>query len=122
MLLCCSAFASLDQKSPWGGREEGKKREKGGGERNRGGKERGGGMGFMGVEESGYGGGNEMIIQTKLDRHECFQFFISWKRTNNSNNATDYVKLGKKKRKSSKRNYYILSPRVVIKAIIIIKL
>jgi len=32
------------------------------------------------------------------------------------------LKLGKKKRKSSKRNYYIISPRVMIKAIIIIKL
>jgi len=48
-----------------------------------------------------------------------FQFFIICKRTNNSNNATHYVKLGKKRRKSSKRNYYIISPRVKIKAIII---
>ena len=30
------------------------------------------------------------------------------------------LKLGKKRRKSSKRNYYIISPRVIIKAIIII--
>jgi len=30
------------------------------------------------------------------------------------------VKLGKKRRESSKRNYYIISPRVIIKAIIII--
>ena len=29
-------------------------------------------------------------------------------------------KLGKKRRESSKRNYYIVSPRVIIKAIIII--
>jgi len=29
------------------------------------------------------------------------------------------LKLGKKRRKSSKRNYYIISPRVIIKAIII---
>jgi len=49
-----------------------------------------------------------------------FQFFIICKRTNTSNNATHYVKLGKKRRKSSKRNYYITSPRVIIKAIIII--
>jgi len=38
--------------------------------------------------------------------------------TNNVNNATHYVKLGKKRRKSSKHNYYIISPRVIIKAII----
>ena len=50
-----------------------------------------------------------------------FQFFIIYKRTNNANNATHYVKLGKKRRESSKRNYYIISPRVIIKAIIIIR-
>ena len=50
-----------------------------------------------------------------------FQFFIICKRTNNANNATHYVKLGKKRRESSKRNYYMLSPRVIIKAIIIIR-
>jgi len=49
-----------------------------------------------------------------------FQFIIICKRTNNANNATHYVKLGKKRRESSKRNYYIISPRVIIKAIIII--
>jgi len=48
------------------------------------------------------------------------QFFIICKRTNNANNATHYVKLGKKRRESSKRNYYIVSPREMIKAIIII--
>jgi len=47
-----------------------------------------------------------------------FQCFIICKRTNNANNATHYVKLGKKRRES-KRNYYIISPRVIIKAIII---
>jgi len=49
-----------------------------------------------------------------------FQFFIICKRTNNASNATHYVKLGKKRRKSSKRNYYIISPRVITKPIIII--
>ena len=34
--------------------------------------------------------------------------------------TTHYVKLGKKRRESFKRNYYIISPRVIIKAIIII--
>jgi len=48
-----------------------------------------------------------------------FQFFIICIRTNNANNATHYVKLGKKRRESSKRNYYIISSRVKIKAIII---
>jgi len=52
-----------------------------------------------------------------LDRHECFQFFISCKRTNNANNATHFVKLGKKRRESFKR---IISSRVIIKGIIII--
>jgi len=46
------------------------------------------------------------------------QFFIICKRTNNANNATHYVKLGKKRRESSKHNYYIISPRVIIKSII----
>jgi len=32
------------------------------------------------------------------------------------------LKLGKKRRESSKRNYYIISPRVIIKAIIIIEI
>jgi len=31
------------------------------------------------------------------DRHKCFQFFITCKRTNNANNTTHYVKLHKKK-------------------------
>jgi len=46
-----------------------------------------------------------------------FQFFITCKRINN---ATHYVKLGNKSRESSKRDYYIISPRVIIKALIII--
>ena len=54
-----------------------------------------------------------------LDRHECSQFFITCKSMNNTNDATHYVKLGKKRRESSKRNYYIISPRVIIKSIII---
>jgi len=49
-----------------------------------------------------------------------FTFSSLAKRTNNANNATHYVKLGKKTRKSSKRNYNIISPRVIIKAVIII--
>ena len=49
-----------------------------------------------------------------------FSFSSPAKRTNNANNASHYVKLGKKRRESSKHNYYIISPRVIIKAIIII--
>jgi len=51
---------------------------------------------------------------------DIFQFFIICKRTNNVNNATHYVKLGKKRWESSKRNYYIISPRVILKAMVII--
>ena len=39
---------------------------------------------------------------------------------NNANNATFYVKLDKKRRESSKRNHYIVSQKVIIKAIDII--
>jgi len=53
-----------------------------------------------------------------LDRHDVFQFFITCKRTNNTNNAFHCVKLGKKRLESSKRNYYIISSRVKINAII----
>jgi len=44
------------------------------------------------------------------------------KRTNNANNATHYVRIGKETRESSKRNYHIISPgpRVMIAAIIIV--
>ena len=51
---------------------------------------------------------------------DVFHFFITCKRTNNANKVTHYVKLGKKGRESSKRDYYIISPRVIINAIIII--
>jgi len=40
----------------------------------------------------------------------------------NANNATHNLKLGKKRRESSKRNYYIISARVIIKAIIIMNI
>ena len=55
-----------------------------------------------------------------LDRHDCFQFFITCTNANNANNATHYVKLCKKKRESSKRDDYIISPRVIVKDIIIL--
>jgi len=52
-----------------------------------------------------------------------FSFSSPAKRTNNANNAnnaTDYVKLGKKRRESFKRNYYIISARMIVKAILIL--
>jgi len=39
-----------------------------------------------------------------------FSFSSPTKKTNNENNVTHHVKLGKKTRESSKRNYYIVSP------------
>jgi len=77
------------------------------------------GDGIRGVEEREYSEGKDLILIT-LNQHECFQFFISCKRTNNANSATHYMKLGKKRRESSKRNYHIISPRVIIQAIIIL--
>jgi len=50
----------------------------------------------------------------------AIQIFVTCKRTNNANNATHYAKQGKKRQESSKRNYNIISPRVMLKAIIII--
>jgi len=47
-----------------------------------------------------------------------FLFFITCKRTNNANNATYYVKLVKKRRKSSKPNYYIISMMRLRKGIV----
>jgi len=49
------------------------------------------------------------------------QFFITCKRTNNANNATHYVKLGKNRRERSKCNYYIISPTEITKAIIVMQ-
>jgi len=71
----------------------------------------------------------QRIVQRSLQKkayvlyHMCrrIQYSLASKRTINANNATHYVKLGKKRRESSKRNYYIISPRVIIKAIVIIK-
>ena len=48
-----------------------------------------------------------------------FSFSSPANKTNNATNAPHYVKLGKKRRENSKRNCYIISPRVIIKAIII---
>jgi len=96
-----------------------KKRKQERGKKNKKIKKREGDGVLMGVEERGYSGGQDLILIT-LDLHECFQFFITCKRTNNANNAVHYVKLGKKRRETSKRNNYIMSLRLIIKAIIII--
>jgi len=45
----------------------------------------------------------------------AFSFESSAKRTIKSNDATRYVKIGYKQHKISKRNYYIISPRVIKK-------
>jgi len=44
------------------------------------------------------------------------------RRTSDANEATLYVKLGKKRLEIYKRNYYIISPRVIMKAIIIMSI
>jgi hypothetical protein len=75
-------------------------------------------MGFRGVEECGYWGGQDLILIT-LDRHECFSVFLHLQK-DKQRKQHHSLKLGKKRRESSKRNYYIISPRVIIKAIIII--
>jgi len=55
-----------------------------------------------------------------LDRHECFSVFHHLHK-DKQRKQSHSLKLSKKRRESSKRNYYIFSPRVIIKAIIIIK-
>ena len=55
-----------------------------------------------------------------LDRHECFSIFHHLQK-DKQRKQRHSLKLGKKRRESSKRNYYIISPRVIIKAIIIIR-
>ena len=72
----------------------------------------------MGVEERGYWGGQDLILIT-LDQHECFSAFHHLQK-DKQRKQRHSLKLGKKRRESSKRNYYIISPRVIIKAIIII--
>ena len=54
-----------------------------------------------------------------LDRHECFSVFHHLQK-DKQRKQRHSLKLGKKRRESSKCNYYIISPKVIIKAIIII--
>jgi len=95
------------------GKKDGKERQVGGGAKE---KKKEEWDGFRGLEERGYWGGWNLILMT-LDWPECFSVF-NHKRTNNANNATYYVKLGKKRRESSKHNHCIISPRAIIRAII----
>ena len=74
-------------------------------------------FGFRGVEERGYWGGQDLKLIT-LDQHECFSVFHHLQKDKQRKRRRS-LKLGKKRRESSKRNYYIISPRVIIKAIII---
>ena len=101
------------------GRNEGEKWEqRGEGEKKKGKKKKQGG-GWV-LEERGYWGGQDLILIT-LDRHECFSVFHHLQK-DKQRKQRHLLKLGKKRQKSSKRNYYIISPRELIKAIIIIKI
>ena len=57
---------------------------------------------------------------TSIDRHECFSVFHHMQK-DKQRKQRHSLKLGKKRRESSKRNYYIISRRVTIKAIIIVR-
>ena len=76
------------------------------------------GGGFSGVEERRYRGGQDLILIT-LDRHDCFSVFHHLQK-DKQRKQRHSLKLGKKRRESSKRNCNITSPTVIIKAIIII--
>jgi len=73
---------------------------------------------FRRLEERGYRGGQDHILTT-LDRHEYFPVFHHLQK-DNKRKQRHSLKLGKKRRENSKRNYYNISPRVIIKAIIVI--
>ena len=77
-----------------------------------------GGWVFRGVEERGYWGGQDLILIT-LDRHESFSVFHHLQK-DKQRKQHHSLKLGKKRRESSTCNYYIILPKVIIKAIIII--
>ena len=64
-------------------------------------------------------GRTTLMIPIMLDRLECFSVCHHIQKDKQHKQRHQYVKLGKKERESSKRNYYIISPRVIIKAIII---
>ena len=57
--------------------------------------------------------------ETRIRSSNVFSFSSPAKRTNNANTSTHYVKLLKKRLKSSERSHYIIFPRVTIKAVTI---
>ena len=59
-------------------------------------KKEGGGWVFRGVEERGYGGGQDLILIT-LDRHECFSVFHHLQ-NDQQRKQRHSLKLGKKRR------------------------
>ena len=58
------------------------------------------------------------LILITLDQHECFPVFHHLQK-DKQRKQRHSLKLGKKRGERSKRNYYIISPRVIIKAFII---
>jgi len=101
------------RKKKRGGKRKRKKKEKGG-------KKKGKKKGKTGGKER-EGGGRGAWVLRRVGPHTNHARSV-WmcspaKRANNANNATHSVKLGKKRRKSSNRNYYIISRRVIMKAI-----
>jgi len=99
-----------------GGKKEQKER-KGGGRKRKKGKKEEGGRWVEGVR----GAWVLRRVRPHTNNARWFQFFITCNSTNNANNATHYVKLVKKRRESSKRDHYFISPRVkIIKAIVTI--
>ena len=106
----------MDKKRKKRGKEERKMRKKGGGEKKRR-KKKEEGEGFRGVEERWYWQGYDLILIT-LDRHECFSVFHHLQK-DKKRKQRHSLKLGNKRRESSTRICCIISPRVIIKAIII---
>ena len=76
----------------------------------------GGGWGFNGGRGAWVLRRPDLILIT-LDQHECFSVFHHLQK-DKQRKQRHSLKLGKQRRESSKRNYYIISARVIIKAII----
>ena len=69
-------------------------------------------------EERGYCGGQHLILIT-LDRHAYFSVFHHLQEDKQRRQRHSLCEARYKRRDSFKRNYYIISPRVIIKATII---
>jgi len=92
-----------------GGKRKRKMREEGG-EEKKGKKRKKEGDGFRELTERSSWGGQDLILIT-LDWHECFPIFHHLHK-DKQRKQRHSLKLGKKRQESSKRNYYINSPRV----------